>query len=41
MEVTEGIATEVKEIMETEVAEDIVTDGIVTYGTGTENKMDT
>ena len=39
-EVTEVIAMEVKEITETEVAEDIVTDGILTYGTGTENKMD-
>ena len=39
-EVTEGIVAEVKEITETEVTEDIVRDGIVTYRTGTENKMD-
>ena len=33
MEVTEGIAAEVKEV------KDIFTDGIVTYGTGSEDKM--
>ena len=33
MEVTEGIAAEVKEVT------DIFTDGIVTYGTGSEDKM--
>ena len=39
-EVTEEIAMEVKQIKETEDTEYIVADGIVTYGSGTENKMD-
>ena len=40
MEVTEEIVMGVKQIKETEDTEYIVADGIVTYGRGTENKMD-